>query len=264
MPKQNAPIKSTSGEGFTFEDKVVAYFLCRLLSGVVTFGAELGRLVRLDCQVRSQGWEFDDLFLSFKSTGQPARCALSIRSNRQFTAVSAPTDLVNTAWSQLLHLQSSVFDADRDYFGIVTAKHSPEVRESINTLIKLARGQEPSALQAHVLAPGSVSSETARLHDSFKCPSEFTKLDTLQAPGAVLRRFCFSEFDFDEAVSEQEATALSLCEQALFEGTLEGARSLWESLLVLANNTRTKGGYLDLPSLLASLRNRFALWFLHK
>src|SRR5579872_5976787 len=112
MPPRNAPIKSTSGEGFSFEDKAVAFFLCHLLSGSLPLGPEFGRLTRLDCQVRSQGWELDDLLLSFTRDGVTSRCALSIKSNRQFTGTGAPPDLVEAIWRQVLHVRSQVFDSN--------------------------------------------------------------------------------------------------------------------------------------------------------
>jgi len=124
------------------------------------------------------------------------RLGLSIRSNRQFTGASAPADLVNAAWAQLLHVRSQVFDSNYDFVGILTAIHSAEVRENLNTLLKLARGQEPNALQVHVTSGGSVSAETVRLHDSFRCPSELAKPEVAQASGMLLRRFLFREFDF--------------------------------------------------------------------
>lgn len=257
--KQNAAIKSTSGEGFSFEDKTVAFFLGQLLIGTLPFGVELGRLQRLDCQVRSQGWELDDLLMTCSANGQTSRCAFSIKSNRQFTTGGAPANLVHAAWAQLLHTRSNVFDSNRDFIGIITAIHPPKTRENLNELLKLARGQDPTELNTHVATGGSVSASALRMYDSFRCPSEWAKPREVLLPGMLLRRFLFREFDFAETTSERESAALSLCEQALLGPDLDTARSLWEALLALANKIRTQGGYIDLPRLLAGLRNRFAL-----
>jgi hypothetical protein len=257
--KQNAPVKSTSGEGFSFEDKTVAFYVAHLLNGTPPFGIEFGRLVRIDCQVGSQGWELDDLLLTFEAGGQAVRCALSIKSNRQFSSKAAPGDYVEAGWAQLLQVRSKVFNSANDYVGIATAIHSPEVRESLNQLIKLARGQEPKHLHTHVSGGGTISEVSLQIYESMRCPTSIRKSGDETLPGVLLRRMVFREFDFAEAISERESVALSLCEDALIDGGLDGARMLWEALLALANKTRTEGGYVDLPRLLATLRSRFTL-----
>ena len=56
--------KQTSGAGFAFEDKVVAYYLCWMLIGNVRFRSFESPINRIDCQTRVDGWLLDDLLLT--------------------------------------------------------------------------------------------------------------------------------------------------------------------------------------------------------
>jgi len=55
-PKQKAPVKATGGAGFTFADKVGAYFLHHLLSGGIPLGADVGPIGALHFETRESGW----------------------------------------------------------------------------------------------------------------------------------------------------------------------------------------------------------------
>jgi hypothetical protein len=60
LSKTVAPTKSTSGEGFTVEDKVAAMCAATLLLGRSPFAGLPGRLTRIDFQVAVDHWDLGD------------------------------------------------------------------------------------------------------------------------------------------------------------------------------------------------------------
>ena len=63
MAKKVATPKQTSGGGFTFENKVAAYYAVQMLLAYEAFDAEKGKIVRVDFQTRVKGWYLDDILL---------------------------------------------------------------------------------------------------------------------------------------------------------------------------------------------------------
>jgi hypothetical protein len=70
----------------------------------------LGLIERVDFQTRVEGWLLDDALLTTTVGPTRHRFGLSIKSNAQFGAMSAPADFVLAAWQQWLHVDSTVFD----------------------------------------------------------------------------------------------------------------------------------------------------------
>lgn len=64
--KKLAKIKSTGGFGFSFEDKVAASLLCRMLDGGEVLKVPGAQLVQISWQVAAGGWKLDDLLLELK------------------------------------------------------------------------------------------------------------------------------------------------------------------------------------------------------
>jgi hypothetical protein len=136
VAKQIAPPKATGGGGFVFEDKPASYFLACLLSGQPPRDPSLGLLSRVDFQTRVDGWFLDDLLLTLIFGGDIRRCALSVKSNQQFTANAAPREFVTLAWEQFLHEGTTHFRRDRDLLGLVVTSFPQElafVTQSITT-----------------------------------------------------------------------------------------------------------------------------------
>ncbi len=102
MATKVAPPKNTGGGGFVFEDDVCAWLLASMLVGEPVFGADCGAPVRLDFQTRPDGWFLDDVLVTTVVGATRHRFALSVKSNVQFTATSAPSDFVAAAWEQWL------------------------------------------------------------------------------------------------------------------------------------------------------------------
>lgn len=90
MAREISPPKVTAGGGFGFEDKVAAYFLGCVLVDEPPLDARFGTICRIDFQTRVDGWHLDDVPLRLSSGSETHRCALSVKSNQQFSTTSAP------------------------------------------------------------------------------------------------------------------------------------------------------------------------------
>src|SRR5271166_6732202 len=137
------PIKNTAGEGFTVEDAVVAWLSCHLLTGVPWNGA--GTIRAIECQMRQDGWFFDDIVLRWEKDGVERRCACSIKSHAVFGKSGAPREFVRALWQQWLN-ESSGFQRGRDSLVLIAAQHEPEIREAWFGLTETARAISPETL----------------------------------------------------------------------------------------------------------------------
>jgi hypothetical protein len=261
VAKQIAPPKVTGGGGFVFEDKVAAYFLACLLSGKPPLDPSLGLLSRVDFQTRVDGWFLDDLLLTLVFGGDPRRCALSVKSNQQFTADAAPREFVTLAWQQFLQEGTTHFRRECDLLGLVVTPLPPELAKELYELLSWAQMQAPESLPDRLTAPGFASELKRRLFRSFACPDELTARHGIRDTniGELLRCIRVLSFDFEHDPSTRLQSAVQHCRSVLRSGALEEAVSLWERLLAIAHEHRPRAGYLDLPRLLEQVRSSFQL-----
>ena len=86
-------LKSASGYGFSFEDKVAALLFAEMLAGKSSLGTEWKVTERIERQAGD--WEpFGDLLLTVPNrTGELAKCGCSVKSNRQISANGCSSDL---------------------------------------------------------------------------------------------------------------------------------------------------------------------------
>ena len=141
-----APVKSTSGGGYLFEDLVGAFLAASMLARKSVIG-DLGPPERISFQVKVDGWALDDMLVSFHSRSKGTRrWAVSIRSRPQIERV-ADRDFVANAWEELLGRTTSGFDPDRDYVGLVVSSLDKDTRKDLEELRNLAKEQEPEELE---------------------------------------------------------------------------------------------------------------------
>lgn len=255
MSTLNAPVKNTSGEGFVFEEKVGAYFACHLLAGLPFPDPAWGTLIRLDLQLRVDGWHYDDLVTTHVLGGDLHRCGFSIKSNRQLKTTGASTNLVKAAWHHFGPTGPAKFNLERDRLGYIGIRHTPEVTEAFAALTKLAREQDPADMNGRIGRAGYVSPVARTLYRSFR-PA---RSKPAVIPARLLARFSHLEFDFDRDGSSRLMEALQTCRAILDDTAAAGAGGLWLKLMEIVRDCRTAGGYLDAPKLLAKLRPHFLL-----
>ena len=127
------PTELTSGRGFDFEDLVGAWLATYMLSSSHFLPNEPVLIKSIHFQVGNTGWNFDDILVEFIDDVKELLLALSIKSNKQFTAKKAPKDLVEDLWSQ--HLSDSPFDYHNHCLGIITSTLSGAAKDSLTSLL---------------------------------------------------------------------------------------------------------------------------------
>ena len=154
MASSVAPPKSTGAGGAVFEDKVCAWFLLHMVLQEPSLGSDLGAPDRIHLQVRPDGWYLDDLLLTLRRDQDVYRCAFSVKSNAQFTAAGAPADFVRAAWEQYLGHDSTIFNANSDFMGLITAPLAHGVRVQLDSLLNKAARGDPGLLPSRYAEPG--------------------------------------------------------------------------------------------------------------
>ena len=244
-------LKSASGAGFTFEDKVAALLFCEMLTGKPSLGADWGIIDRIERQAGD--WEpFGDLLLTVpNSDGKIVKCGCSVKSNRQITASGCDTEMRDNLWNVVA---KPVFNLESDALGLFCAELSKNVSQPLNELCQQARNEDtPRRFDAKIS-----DKKHKKIYSSFAstCISGEKGL-----PHHILSRLVPREFDFEDATSRDEATAIRLCLEILQPAisTAKKSRELWKALLDFAQELRTTGGSTTRERLTAKLRNRFQL-----
>lgn len=258
MSKKVAPTKVTGGKGFEFEDKVAAFFMCCLLNDRPPLNSSLGTIRKIDFQVRADGWFLDDILLTLFDGEKERHCAFSVKSNRQFSKTTAPSDFVRNAWEQYL---SASFKKDSDRIGIITAPLDTETKTKLEDLLNKARNQAPDDLFRRKKEKGYVSEEEKSLFNSFSCPQDLADKYSIDEKntGELLGCVEHLHFDFEHSSSSKLSEAVSILRDVLKSNSLDEAGNLWETLCNIARETKTQGGYVDLSSLTVKLRKGYRL-----
>src|ERR671923_722131 len=128
-------LKSASGSGFSFEDKVAALLFCEMLSGRSSLGGNWGVIERIERQAAD--WEpFGDLLLTLPNhEGKSAKCGCSIKSNRQVNTNGCSSELRDGFWGGIA---KPVFNQQLDMLGLFCAELSNDVSPGLNQLCKQA------------------------------------------------------------------------------------------------------------------------------
>ena len=258
MPSNVAPPNNTGGKGFVFENDVCAWLLVSMLVGEPVLGVDCGPVVRLDFQARPDGWFLDDVLVTTSLDAVHHRISLSVKSNTQFTAISAPSDFVASAWEQL-RLGTSPFDVTVDFMGLVTAPLSGAAAHAVSGLAEKARVNDPDLFPSRLATPSWANSDERNLFASFACPASLGQTTTDVDTARLLQRLRFIQRDFGAVVSESQNCALELCRRAVRSHTMADAQTLWSILRELASELRPQAGSLTLFDLVDRLRTRVTL-----
>ncbi len=254
------PVKNTSGEGFAVEDCVVGYLACHLLAGVSWRGAGEGTIRAIECQMRQDGWLFDDVVLSIETSGKGRRCACSVKSHVVFTKAGAPREFARALWGQWLTNENPDFQRERDSLTLVAAQHEPEVSETWSGLTEAARAMAPETMAERYASDAEPSPQRRAAFQSLRIPDEVSGV-AMDSVGTVrlLRGFRLAQVDFQHADSQSATQAIALCQQILRDTDRARASDLWDAVVTFASSVRRKGGRITLPDLLAKLGHRFPL-----
>ncbi len=254
------PIKNTSGEGFAVEDRIVALLAAHMVAGVSWQGAGNGAIRAIQCQMRQDGWLFDDVVLRLEHNGIERKCACSIKSHAVFGKRGAPREFATALWDQWLTDSSSGFQRDTDSITLISAQHEPDTREAWFGLTDAARSMPPEML-ARRCRDGLESSPIRRaaFESLVRACKSGDPADISIDTAEMLERFRLVEHDFQHAESQSATHAILLCQQVLADDSRNRATELWEALSSHSAAVRRKGGSITLPSLLSVIASRFPL-----
>ncbi len=248
--KKTASLKSASGAGFSFEDKVAAALMVEMLAGRHFLGSEYGVATRIERQAND--WEpFGDMLVTAPNhCGDICDIGGSVKSNRQVTASGVSVEFAEGIWTAL---NKKVIPAGRGALSLYSAPLSPDVFDQINTLCRQARELEPERLEEK-----TIHEKTRKIYESFT--NGATK-DETGLPGIALKNFIVRQFDFEAVSSRSEAEAVQLCRELLAtDSRTDGeAKRLWQELLTISDELRISGGAVTRDRLVAKLRNKFQL-----
>ena len=263
MPKNIATSKQTGGGGFVFEDKVSAWFLANMLSNNPPFNTELGRISKIDFQVRQDGWLLDDLLLTINANEQSiTKIAISVKSNTlQINSEGLAEELVNDLWSQYLNDLNAVFNKDTDYLCIVTALLSKEISTSLNKVISSAKATDSFTFLSRITSheEGAFSQIQKKIFNSLDCPATLKTKHNVQDVEVVdlLKRIILLEFDFEASMSKDENSLKSLCRNCLSDPNQE--ITLYETLCNIRGHYAPLSGQITYVNLIDSLKTKFTL-----
>lgn len=249
--EQNVPsLKSASGAGFSFEDKIAALLFCEMMTGTGSLGDRFGVIEQLERQAGD--WEpFGDLLLSVRTVeGTLAKCGASVKSNRQITANGCEVGVCEGLWNVVSKVH---FVKHSDALALFSAPFSATARDHLHALCRQARELDPARLDEKVVHIG-----VRKIYESFR-HSTLAGADGL--PGHVLAHLIVREFDFEATAPRSEAEALRLCREMLSGGAPDAAspEDLWNELLHIAEGLRISGGAVTRERLSAKLRTKLQL-----
>jgi hypothetical protein len=261
MAKQNSTTKQSSGGGYPFENEVVAYVLAHLLRRSSPFEPPGGIVEQVDVQRPATEWHLDDLVVTVRAHGTRHRLAFSVKSNTQISKSGFPSDFVRDAWEQLLHDSSPVFEARRDYLGLITVPAESGLKKAVFELLGFARSQSPSSLASQAGLPNRTNDTIRKLLRSAECPEDLATKHGVEkgSAGRLLRHILWVPLDFEDQSSVHRIQALQICQNLLRSGASDEAEALWLKIKEVADRLRRFGGGIDLGRLVDALRGHFEL-----
>lgn len=149
--------KLTGGEGFTYEDLVVAYYLTALLREEIAMGTR-GSVVRVAVQQYGQGEPMDDLVVDSEQDGVHARTSLQVKSN---VVISQNDDEFKAIIAEAVATRKKTdFRVGRDRYGFVADTVAIGRFDALNNIIARALASTNGAEFESRFVPGGESSRS--------------------------------------------------------------------------------------------------------
>jgi hypothetical protein len=251
----------TGGLGITYEDDVVAYLALCLLCAKHPFDPTLGKIEKLELQMRANGWKFDDILLTMANGEEVFKIGFSVKSNHHIKTSGISSGLKQLLWEQFLDQEGNPFDPDKDYCGLIQPPLSVRLASDVNTIIEQGHQQEPATLFEKNQKTKANSKAKLAIYNSFKCPQNLFVSSGLEEFQSVLMlsRFLFVPMDFDANPSSSMRKALDCCGELLLHPTAEEQVKLFAYLRSKIRNLAPYGGYLDRAKLIRILIPFFEL-----
>ncbi|WP_281233815.1 hypothetical protein [Flavobacterium gelatinilyticum] len=258
-----ATSKQTGGGGFVFEDKASAWFISHFLSDRSPFGHEIGKIRKIEYQIRPEGWLFDDLLLITEDANAVIhRVAISSKSNIQINSKGPNNELLRDIWNQYLNVDSAVFNKDSDYLCIANSKLPPAISKDLNTLIRFSQSQDAATLHQRINQSDQAFSQSLKkIYKGFYCPDDIAKSHSINENETVkvISRLLLLEFDFEDAVSNDEKQIIAICTDSLTAPDGKREHQLYKNICSFRAELAPTSGFLDYQLLIDKLKNHFQL-----
>ncbi|WP_407556498.1 sigma 54-interacting transcriptional regulator [Winogradskyella sp. 4-2091] len=261
--RKTATSKQTGGGGFVFEDKVSAWFISHFLADKYPFTLEIGKIKRIDYQVKVDGWLLEDLLITTEdSDGIEIKIPISSKSNIQINSEGPNNELLSDIWNEYLNIASDVFDSSKDYLCIINSKLHPKVSKGLNSLIRFSKENDAKSLHQRINQEDQAfSKELKKLYKGFYCPSDIAQTKNIDESetAKILSRILLVESDFEDAISIHENQIIEICNNCLLEPSDIAAQQLYKNLCVIRGELAPLSGFLDYQKLIKKLKDYFQL-----
>lgn len=263
MAKNIATSKQTGGGGFVFEDKVGAWLVAHIISDRSPFNKELGKIEKIEFQVRQDGWFLDDFLVSLENDQQLlSKVAISVKSNSvQINSEGFSDELVSDLWSQFLNNEKQVFNKDTDYLCIVTSPLSNEIKTNVNKILSSSKATDSSTFFSRITndVGSAYSVQQKKIFGSLSCPASLSSKYSISEERKVdlLKRIILLEFDYEADTSKDENILRVLCRDCLSDQTQESI--LFDTLCNIRSLYAPVSGGLNYTELINNLRQKFTL-----
>lgn len=258
--KTGSPPFTTGGGGFDYHDRVAAYILAAMLFEQTPFDAETANVVKLDWETSVSGWGFDDLLMTCQNSREH-RFAISCKSGRHVTAGGWPSDTAKRAWEHWVRTHANPFQRATDRLAVVASAIAQDAKEAWDKLHSESLvGESKRFMQLYQSA--GTSSETGRaLVESLKCPTELSSQVTNEPDQRfeIIRHLRLWILDVLATDSAAINRAIQWCRSALVSGDRMEAEQLFQVLIGLATDRRSRSGTLAKRELIELLTDRFTL-----
>ncbi|MGE8341449.1 MAG: hypothetical protein ACN6OI_10475, partial [Flavobacterium sp.] len=190
------------------------------------------------------------------------RVAISSKSNIQLNTKGPNNELLRDIWNQYLNIDSAIFNKDSDYLCIANSTLPPAISKDLNTLIRFAQSQDAATLHQRINRTDQAFSQSLKmLYKGFYCPEDLKKDFSFNDNETVkvISRLLLLEFDFENAVSNDEKQIISICTECLTAPDGNREQQLYKNLCSFRADLAPTSGFLDYQILIDKLKNHFQL-----
>jgi hypothetical protein len=142
--KRPASTELTGGEGFSYDDTVVAYYLSSLLRRERA-AAQAGFVVSVAVQRQGHGNPMDDLVVEFDDVGTKRVLGLQIKKSATISGAASNNDFREIIAAAVKTQASEAFTASADLCGFVVEHVTAATLRSLTRLIDWAKGSATGA-----------------------------------------------------------------------------------------------------------------------
>jgi hypothetical protein len=253
-----APVFSTGGGGFEYEDHVAAFVLAAMLAGQPPLGEEIGLVRRIDWQTAQSRWAFDDLLLTCDGP-EGRRVAVSCKAGAYVTSGGWPADAVEQLWQQWTSPPTNQFRRGVDRLAVVTGALAQGVDQAWDRLLQEALATDPARFIERFTSAGTSRDAGRALVASMTCPGSLLSRisDEPVERAQLLRHVRLWHKDLQRLDSTDTSQAVEWCRQSLADGSRTTALALHDVLRSLAADRRIRGGTLEIRDLVRELAAKF-------